>query len=461
MKKIWIAITIMAAAVIAALGIYLAADHFNDKKQAEQQADEDKLIMFDFDSNNVKKVEITNKSGTYTAEFDEEKGWQLTDNSDNINLNDTLIAAIASQMSELKADKILDSKDKSKYGFDDPIKVTVYDGSTPRTVLIGNETPTAEHYYAMKENDDNIYLISFANGSVLSADKDSLKNKYIYTYSTFDVDHFAVWKGKESDENILFSMNKDSSGAWSMDKPYKDDSVYNTQITDFLNTTCHDEILSFVQEDCKESDYPKYGFDDPTRVFEISAGDKTTKIIFGKDTPDGTAFYGLFPLTGQVVTFEAKSVTVFNYSTLNMVNTAIFAADLSDVASAEITMPDDNAKLELNTSSGNRAVNGKEISSYAGKEADIQKAFEAFYDSFNNAYFTVKEDKDAKPGKYAYITVKYVLRSNLVHNIEYIPDDSNDSFFAVIDDEYSGYKVPAETVENIINKYKELDSKLS
>ena len=457
MKKLKLVIIIMAAAVIAALGIFLTANYINNKNEEEKQAEENKLIMFDFDSDEVKKVEITNQSGTYTAEYDSEKGWQLT-TQDDINLNDSLIGAIASQVSGLKAEKILDSKDKAKYGLDDPIKITVYEGDIPHTVFIGNESPTAEHYYAMRDHDEQIYLISFSNGSVLSASRDALKNKFIYTYSSYDVDHFAVWKGKESDDNILFSMNKDEDGNWTMDKPYKDDSVYNTQITNFLTSTSRDEILSFVEEDCKESDYPKYGFDDPTRVFEISAGDKTTKVIFGKDTEDGTAFYGLFPLTGQVVTFEKNTVTVFNYSTLSMVNTSIFSAEMSDVSSVEVTMPDDTAKLNFATSSGNRAVNGKEVDDMG---SDTVKAMEAFYDSFNNSYFTAEEDKDAEPSGDAYLTVKYALRSNVVYNIEYIPDSSDEYYYAVKDTEYAGYKVPRSTINNIIEKYKQLKDKIS
>ena len=73
--------------------------------------EEDKLIMFDFDSGNVKKVDIINDSGTFTAEYDAEKGWQLTSGGEGINLNDSIIGAIAAQVSQLKADKILVVKD--------------------------------------------------------------------------------------------------------------------------------------------------------------------------------------------------------------------------------------------------------------------------------------------------------------------------------------------------------------
>ena len=41
-------------------------------------------------------------------------------------------------------------------------------------------------FYAMKENDDNIYLIEFSKGSILAADKNALKQTYLYTYMFYD-----------------------------------------------------------------------------------------------------------------------------------------------------------------------------------------------------------------------------------------------------------------------------------
>ena len=108
-------------------------------------------------------------------------------------------------------------------------------------------------------------------------------------------------------------MNMDNDGNWSMEKPFNNNTVYLSQINEFLTRTSKDEIYTFVQENCTESEYSKYGFDDPQYVFEISTAEDKTKVIFGDYTNNDTEFYGLFTETGQVVTFEANSVTILNY----------------------------------------------------------------------------------------------------------------------------------------------------
>lgn len=451
MKKLKIAIIIMAAAVVAAVGIFLGAKFINDKQNEDKQAEEDKLVMFDFKDSDVDSIDIVNDSGNYTMAYDIDKGWYLA-NSDEFVVNASVISAIAVQMSQLKAEKILGDTDASRYGFDSPVKLTAHAGDKSYTLLIGDASPTDEYFYAMKENDENIYLISYSTGAVLCADKDTLKNTYLYKYSSYDIVHFALWEGAETDENIVFSMNKDSSDKWSMDKPYKDDSVYNSQINQYLTDTSRDEIYSFVQENCQESDYRKYGFDKPTHVFEISTADDTTKVIFGKDTDDGTAFYGLYPKNGQVVTFAKDSVTALGYTTLNMMNTSIFSADTVDIAEVEVKMPMATATLEFGKSSGDNLFNGKKMSDYGD---GAEKAFKAYFASFNSAY-SESVQKEAAPEGEAYITITYTLKSNTVVVIEYIPNEDESEYYAVKNGEYTGFTVKGKIVENIIEAYRGL-----
>ena len=124
MKRIKIAIAIMAVVLIASLGIYFLADHLNSNKTKKETEEANKLILFNIDENSIDKVDIHNESGNYTAEYID-SNWQLT-NTDEFDLNSTAITAICSNFCNLTAIKILDDNDSSKYGFDDPITLTVY-----------------------------------------------------------------------------------------------------------------------------------------------------------------------------------------------------------------------------------------------------------------------------------------------------------------------------------------------
>lgn len=452
MKRIKIAIIIMAAVIVAAVGIYFIADYFNNKSIKEAEEEEQKLVMFEFNSEDANKVEINNDGGDFTAEYISGEGWRLT-NNDEFVVNESVFSSICTNLASLKATKILEDKDISKYGLDDPVKVTVYTkDDSSYTVLVGDATPTYENFYAMKENDDNIYLISFITGSVLCASKDDLKYRYSYPYSSYEVEHFALWKGSETDENILFSMNKDSNDVWSMDKPYNNDTVYNTQIDTFLTRTSKDEINSFVQENCAESDYSKYGFDDPQYVFEISTEDDYTKIIFGDLTNNDTEIYGLYSETGQVVTFLSNGVTTLGYTTTDMLNTAIFSADISKVSNVEISMPNKKASLDIISSSESYKLNEKEIGE------DGKDLFISFFDSFNNAYYKAKQNDEATPSGDAEITVTYTLTSNVVTEISYIPIPDSDNYWVNKDGNYTGYTVDKSVISNINSAYEKLEN---
>lgn len=450
MKRIKIAIIILLAVLVAAGGIFLVA--YNVKKQADKEAQEkeDKLNMLEFNSDDAEKIEITNENGHYTVEFITGEGWQLTDDS-KFELNDSVIASITSNMANLKAEKILNDKDKSKYGFDDPIKITCYANDTPYTVLIGDPTPTYDNYYAMKENDDTIYLISYASGLILDVNKDSLKQTYIYQYNSYDIDHFAVWNGKQTDENIRFSMSKDSNDNWTMDKPMRDSTVNYVQIDEFLTDSAKDQIYSFVEENCTEADYSKYGFDNPKYVFEISAGDKSKTVIFGAEK-SGDELYGLFVESGQVVTFMMNELSMFNYHTLDMIETNIFSADMESVSTVTVTI--DGKEVTLNLSGGESEYKLNDVNiSEKGEEA--KSAFTTFYNSFNNASYE-SEALNAEPSGDTKISVEYSSQDGIVTNVSYIPVPDSDKYYAMKNGEYTGFTVDSEIIEAISSSYESL-----
>ncbi|MGN1480755.1 DUF4340 domain-containing protein [Porcipelethomonas sp.] len=450
MKRIKIAIAIMAVIVIAALGIFLMANHYSNNKKTKEAEDEQKLVLFDFDEDAVDKVEIDNATGNYVMEYNNGE-WSLT-NTDEFELNSFAMASICSKMCNLTANKILDDKDASKYGFDNPIEISAYVDDEVYTLLIGDATPTYENFYVMKEGSDDIYLIDYSSGVILCATKDSLKQTYMLGFHTYDITHFCLWKGEEKDENILFSMYENEDGTWRMEKPYEDSTVYNTQVDTFLSDTVKDEIYTFVAENCKESDYSKYGFDTPQYVYEATAGDQTKKIIFGDFTNNENEIYGLFTETGQVVTFYSGDIATLSYDTMDMMNTSVYSADINEVTEVTVEMADATAELEINAASEDYTLNGKKI------EGDDEKElFTAFYNSFNNAYFESIQN-DQEPEGEPELTITYVRSDNILTRISYIPvpgEDSN-TYWAMKDGKYTGFVVRKKVIYNITSAYETL-----
>lgn len=454
MKRIRAALIVMVILIAATLGIYFAASYFSNKNSEKEAEEAEKLIIFDFDENASTNLKIHNESGDYEMQYTQSGGWTMTEETD-FEVNSNTAINICTAMASLKATKIIEDGDTAKYGFDTAIDLTVTANGNDYTLHVGDSTPTNESFYVMKEGSDSIYLIDYSTGIILCATKDSLKSQYIADYNANEVEHFALWKGSENDENILFSMSKDENNKWHMDKPYKDDSVHSSDVNTFINDAIRDKIYNFIAENCQESDYEKYGFDDPQFVFEISGNDTYKKVIFGDCINNDTEMYGLFTETGQVVTFYKNTVSVLGYDTSDMMNKYIFCKNLSEVSSVSITLPEGSAELELNETDSKYTFNGKEIDI---SDEDINMAYFNFFDSFNNAYFE-SIDKETEPSGDSEVTVEYTLSDGTVTKLEYIPvpgEDSN-TYWVMKDGEYTGFIVRKKVVANISSAYEALE----
>lgn len=450
MKNIRKTLIVMGILVIAAIAIFFTANHFSNKNKQKAVEEANELVIFDFDSSAATQLEIHNESGEYLMEYDKTGIWKMV-SKHNFEANSNTATNICSALSELTAVKIIEDEDISKYGFDNPITLSITANDKVHTLKVGSVTPTNEYFYVMKDGSKKIYLIDYTTGLILSATKDALKSMYIADFLSNEVEHFAIWDGKESDENVRFSMNKSEDGTWYMEKPYQDDSIYNSDISTFINDAIRDKIYNFIQEDCQPSDYEKYGFDDPQYVYEISSADKYIKVIFGDMTNNDTEMYGLFTETGQVVTFYKNTVAVLGYQTSDMMNKSVYSPSIDYVTDVKITMPDKEAVLKINEEKVEYNFNGTDIDVSIEKE---QSTFIDFFGSFNNAYFETV-DRKAKPSGDAEVTIEYKLSDGTETTIEYIPvpgEDSN-TYWAMKNGEYTGFIVRKKVIANISTCY--------
>lgn len=455
MKRIRIALIIMVVLVAAAFGtffIFNSAAEKNKKEAADEQA---KLVIFDFDSEAVNNIKIHNESGDYEMQYSVSDGW-LPVNDIDFDLNESMLTSICTNMSMLTAQKIIDYDDMSKFGFNDPITITVRSNEKDYTLKVGDVSPTNDGYYVMKEGSDSIYLIDSFTGLILTAKKDSLKSEYMADFLPANVESFTLWRGGESDENVLFSLKMNESGAWYMEKPYKNHTVYTTSVDTFINDCIRDKIYSFGPENCPESDYAKYGFDDPEFVLEISGYGKHVKVIFGDLFNDNTEMYGLLADNGQVVTFELQKLSTLSYTTADLMSKEIYQNELNKIKNVIVSMPEDTADIEIDTAQSKYKVNGTDIDIEDDK---LNTVFFDFLASFNNANFE-SIDKDAKPSGEAEVTVRYTLSDGTETTVEYIPvpgDDSN-KYWAMINGEYTGFIVRKKVVAAISTTFEALKS---
>ena len=82
--------------------------------------------------------------------------------------------------------------------------------------------------------------------------------------------------------------------------------------------------------------------------YEVTAGSKHTKVIFGDYTNNENEMYGLFTDSGQVVTFISNEISALGYDTMDMMNTTVYSADINDVTEVKVEMPGVTAEMKIN-----------------------------------------------------------------------------------------------------------------
>ena len=451
MKSIKKAIIVLVILIVASLGGYLIFSHFQNKDNSKKEAAKNELNLFSFNANDCTKVDIRNESGDYTAEFIDSE-WKLT-STDEFVVNDSLINTICSYMSSLTAEKKLDETDKTKYGLDDPIEVSVTENDKVHTIYVGDPTPTYESYYVMTGDDSPIFLIDYTYGSILCVNKDSLKSTRAFPYSYSLITKIAVYDG--NDPRFVLNFDKNKNG-WIMDLPFHTDNIYSSDVNEVLDDFTNTNFYSFVEENLSEADYSKYGFDKPQYKMTAGTDESSTTIIIGTYNDDETQVYGLVEGSGQVVTFEVGNCPPLGCEITEVIQPMVYCRDISEVESVDVDLNGTKALIEVVNSNENKyKFNGEDVPS------ESVSLLGDFYTAFNTAEFETYDAKQ-KPKGDVEVTITYKLKDGTKTKLEYIPikGGEENTYWVMNNGEYSGFIVRKKVVAHFTTQYEALEKAL-
>ena len=127
MTKRYIRILIgLIIAAIVAIGSYFGVTAYKNKQQKELAKEANKLNINNFAVQNITKIKITNSTGDYEFELDDDEWEQLS--GEPVQVNTVKLNAISNNICELKAESILKenatAEDYPTYGLDKPMIVT-------------------------------------------------------------------------------------------------------------------------------------------------------------------------------------------------------------------------------------------------------------------------------------------------------------------------------------------------
>lgn len=160
-KNKLIPIFILLAVFAVILVAYLVLSDANDRREAEEAAEDTMITLAELDASTATEIRYKNRDLsdewlTFTKSGDK---WQTTD--PHFPLNTDRVAAMVSAISNIVANRSVDEGSAAEYGLDDPavqIEVT-YNGNTTYRYAIGDKNTFNGEYY-FRNDDGKFYMIA-------------------------------------------------------------------------------------------------------------------------------------------------------------------------------------------------------------------------------------------------------------------------------------------------------------
>lgn len=434
MKKAVIAVVALAAAAGISVGTLLAFKNKSEKAVNEESAIQADNVLFQFNSDDISKLDIESAGVSYTIEL-VDGNWEMTSSSADIfDVNQVTLQGVCSYMSVLTADTNYGEateENKAKYGLDDPYVITAYDSENSYTLYVGNLSPTGDYYYVYTNEKNSIYASGMSTVQPVLVDRMLLKNDKFTDYDSGDIVGMTLKRGGETIYDLTYD---DEDLEWKMPEEYSilelDQTVPSNAALMMVRLTAE-----FMVEDTPD-DVELYGFDEPYAEFTISMRDGNQETILISDYAGISSdyIYTYLERYKQVEAYYRADLSFVTCDLFDIVTKTVGTANILTVSEVEVSGDIINEKFVFDQDNKKVTCRGAELDL---ANAEIYSFFETFYNSFS--YFTIDSiDIDVEPGlEDPILSAKYTLNSGSTKQIDLV-DAGDDRCYVFIDGKYTG-----------------------
>ncbi len=304
---------LIAAAVLAVLlGILYWSNHHQPNKDRGVDASADGPVnILSLNQVDIIRLTIHHKNLPQLDLARNDSGvWQITAPKALAADQETVSGAL-STLSSLKSERLIEDKvsDLATYGLSVPpleIQCTLKDSKTQK-LLVGDQTPAGNAYYAMLAGDPRVFTIASYNKTSMDKTVNDLRDKRLLTA---DFDKVIQIELQGPKQNITFARNKDG---WEILKPTPLRADTN-QVDDLVRTLREAKMdTSSDIDDTKNT--AAFGVAGPFAILRITGGSGTQELEVRKAKDvyyaKSSMFSGIYKVPASVGTGLDKSLDDF------------------------------------------------------------------------------------------------------------------------------------------------------
>lgn len=261
-----------------------------------KKEEEEKLV--DLSSDDVHKIRLKKEDETLIFEKNEAGEWLITEPLE-AKADKYEVDRLADDFSDLPIQRVVEEEpeDLEKYKIPQKEITLWYKGQEePVKLLIGMENPLDNHFFARREGEKRIVLLSSYLKSMMEKSLFDFRQKNVFR---FEADEVKNIKLKAKDVEWVAEKIEEE---WFFRKPFEALAV-ESQISGILSSLSNLKAKEFVSEDKQADEAKEYGLDKPEYEITLNMPSSNQQVTFALAKKEED-LYATTSLSSKIITAE-------------------------------------------------------------------------------------------------------------------------------------------------------------
>jgi hypothetical protein len=426
---------LIAVVVLAVVGGGLWYSNRSEKSK-EGKEDTERPTILKIATDQFKSIEIKRTSGENTRL---ERGtggeWKITSPVE-YSVDHDAVTGLVTLLSNLASAKVVDQtvSDMAAYGLKPPsmeIVVATKDGKTQR-LLVGDQAPAGEHFFAMKAGDPRLFGLASVNQTGLDKKAADLRDKRLLT---FDVEKLARLNLRVNNQDLEFGKN--GQNEWQIVKP-SSMRADGFQVEDLIRKMRDAKLDPSLTEEDQKQYAAAFAKAQPVAIASATGSSGTQTLTIRKSGEDyyasSSAVSGTYKIAKETADAFGKKLDVFR-------QTKLFDFGWEEVSKVDFS--DGGTSLNL-LKKGEKWMSGATEMDSISVQNLVDRLRDITASGFATAGFTTPKIQMSVVSNQGRRTEKVLI------------SQTGDKYFARRENEPSTYELPKSTVEAMLQAVKDV-----
>ena len=281
--------TIALVVVLAGLGayIYFVVSKMPEGGAPAADAKKQEKVFASLQADKIEEVKVSTVAGDSTTLKKDGTAWKITQPAE-MTASESEVSQLTSALGQVEIVRVIDENPSNlnDYGLSNPrveVDFKAAGDKDYRKLYIGEKTPTGGDYFAKRNDEKKVFLISASNDTAFNRTTFDFRDKTLVKFEREKVDGIDITAAGKT-----LAIAK-AGGEWKLAKPVQASADFGS-VEGLVGRLQTVQMKSIAADNASPADLKKYGLDKPEATVTLSLGSARATLLFGGKAADNTVY---------------------------------------------------------------------------------------------------------------------------------------------------------------------------